>query len=775
VRRQQGIRYGAMAAITLGTVLLLGAWGWSFINNRDLLQQTNTFISDYKVSAAPQLDQTSVSDTDLMSVLPALDQLRDNPVGYGNRDEGTPLGEGFGLSQRDRLVEASAVTYRGALERLLRSRLILRLENQLNAAADDPLASYEALKVYLMLGGKAPKTDADFIVAWMKQDWANLYPGPANRSARDDLEQHLRAMLALDVARRPSFELNGLLVDSVQRRLTRLSIADQAYAYLKTAVPDVPLEDFNVAARSGPESAEVFETVDGSDFATLKVPALFTYNGFHGFFLPHLAGVAEQLLSEQWVRGDLGKQDTSEEQIRQLGPQLLALYSKDFVDAWTKVLNDIRLKPLPGEKPEYTQLSVASNPQTSPLKALVEAIVAETSLTKDTTPDAGSTAGAGAGAAGGLGKLGEDVKKYEAQQLQARAGGLARIGIGFALNNKTSGRPGDNSSPAQAIPGADVEAQFKNYALLLDGQPRAIDVMLQSLNEIYRNLTIAAHDPSQAATANSAVELNVANLSISASRFPDPLHRMIDGAVQDLEGNAADTSLAQLRDKFGNQVSRICQTLTSNLYPFAAGSKRDLPMGDFARLFAPNGIMDKFFAENLSPMVDMSGKLWAWKQDSALGRQLSNASLRQFQRAAEIRDAFFPPNSQVPQVTLTISPMTLNAAAQTATLNIDGTNIVSQQVGSVPVTLQWPNPNGTGGVSLTMAPEMQGRPSTFSLQGPWALMRLLGMGSVSQSGGTMRAQFVLGGRDVSYSIQVGTLANPFFLPALSQFSCPTGL
>ncbi len=34
-------------------------------------------------------------------------------------------------------------------------------------------------------------------------------------------------MLDLDVARRPSFELNGLLIDSVQRTLTRLSIADQ--------------------------------------------------------------------------------------------------------------------------------------------------------------------------------------------------------------------------------------------------------------------------------------------------------------------------------------------------------------------------------------------------------------------------------------------------------------------------------------------------------------------------------------------------------------------
>ena len=331
VRRQQAIRYGAMGAITLGTVLLLAAWSWSLVNNRTLLQQTDSFVSDYKVSAAPFLNATSVSDSDVMSVLPALDQLRDNPVGFANRDAGTPIGETFGLSQRDRLVEASEVTYRGALERMLRSRLILRLENQLSASDNDPLASYEALKVYLMLGGKAPKTDADFIVAWMKQDWStNLYPGPNNRSARDDLEQHLRAMLKLDVARRPSFDLNGLLVDAAQRRLTRLSIADQAYAYLKTAVPDVPLEDFNVAARSGPESADVFETVDGSDFGTLSVPALFTYRGFHEFFLPHLASVAEQLLGEQWVRGDLGKQDTSDEQIRQLGPAVADALFKGF-------------------------------------------------------------------------------------------------------------------------------------------------------------------------------------------------------------------------------------------------------------------------------------------------------------------------------------------------------------------------------------------------------------------------------------------------------------
>ena len=73
----------------------------------------------------------------------------------------TPLGETFGLEQRDRLLAASEVTYRNALERMLRSRLILRLEQQIIGSMSDPIVVYEALKVYLMLGGKAPKVEED--------------------------------------------------------------------------------------------------------------------------------------------------------------------------------------------------------------------------------------------------------------------------------------------------------------------------------------------------------------------------------------------------------------------------------------------------------------------------------------------------------------------------------------------------------------------------------------------------------------------------------------
>ena len=54
-------------------------------------------------------------------------------------------------------------------------------------------------------------------------------------------------------------------------------------------------------------------------------------------------------------------------------------------------------------------------------------------------------------------------------------------------------------------------------------------------------------------------------------------------------------------------------------------------------------------------------------------------------------------------------------------------------------------------------------------------MRLFDAGSVTKSGDNIQARFVVGGRDVAYTIQVGAIENPFFLPALSEFSCPAGL
>ena len=42
-----------------------------------------------------------------------------------------------------------------------------------------------------------------------------------------------------------------------------------------------------------------------------------------------------------------------------------------------------------------------------------------------------------------------------------------------------------------------------------------------------------------------------------------------------------------------------------------------------------------------------------------------------------------------------------------------------------------------------------------------------------KKGEELIARFVIGGREVSYQIRIGSSYNPLFLPALKSFKCPT--
>ena len=198
-RRTAIARYAGLAAIAVMALAGLGVLGLSFATNKSLIAATSQAAGQYRETAAPLLASTTVSDADLETVIGALDALRSLPAGYDAKDQPTPAKATFGLSQRERILSASETAYRQGLERMFRSRLLFQLERTIEARMADPMALYEPLKIYLMLGGKAPKVDDELVVTWLKRDWEqNRYPGAHNRDGRAQLEKHLRAMLALD-------------------------------------------------------------------------------------------------------------------------------------------------------------------------------------------------------------------------------------------------------------------------------------------------------------------------------------------------------------------------------------------------------------------------------------------------------------------------------------------------------------------------------------------------------------------------------------------------
>ncbi|TIS57006.1 type VI secretion system membrane subunit TssM [Mesorhizobium sp.] len=762
-RRAVVARYGGLGLIASIAATALGALALSFTANRSLIAFTTQAISQYRETAAALLKSTEVADVDLENAIGPLDQLRNLPAGFETSDMPTPIEETFGLSQRQRLLSASKTAYRQALERTFRSRLLLQAERTIQARMADPASLYEPLKIYLMLGGKAPKVDDELIVSWMRQDWEqNRYPGENNRDGRLQLEKHLRAMLALDDAYDPAFELDQPLIESAQRSLGRMSLADRASALIKSAVYAAALDDFSVAAKAGPEAQLLFERIDGSDLSGLRVPGIYTYAGFNDFYLRQLARIAQTLVDDQWVLGGGGEQGGIDQELLKLGPELLDRYGKEFATAWNGVLDRLKFKAMLKDKPHYLALSAAASP-TSPTEQLFTAIADETALTRDP----GSSNGSGTGDPPGM-------IEHPPQGAANIAKGLARIGIQISTG-KSQSRAGTGSASTQnQNPGANIEAQFRPFQILVNGSAghRPIDALTQNFRDIYQSLQLAADVPSQTERVNMNLQLQIATLRANVSRLPKQLARMITATADEFEGNVAETSVANLNQLLDQVVTRPCEEVVTGRYPFAGNGSEDITMADFAKLFAPGGLMDRFFAQNLASLIDMTGQDWSWKQDARFGRDLSKSTLKDFQLAAEIRNAFFPLGGSTPSISITFTPFSLHGDADTAVLDIDGQIVQSNQAGNAPSTVAWPNGTASASASLSLTPEMPGRESAFRFDGPWALKRLLDKADITSNGGNTEARFVIGGRDVAYTIQTASGPNPFFLPALSGFSCP---
>ena len=756
VRRAMIIKAAAFASIALvvfGASLL---WAVSYKRNSALIDQTELADKAYLAAAGPYVSEKLIADRDFHKVLPLLDRMRNLPAGYAGRDASTPLPATWGLSQRERLQSASENSYRIALERMFRSRLIFRLEEQLDANRANAGFVYEALKVYLMLGGQQP-ADRELIKAWMLRDWASLYPGANNVQPIKRLEEHLNAMFELESGD-PLIELDGRLITEAQRTLARLSVGQRAYELLKSQSRTSTAGDWTAARKGGNDATLVFEAAGGAPLDTVRVPEFFTYAGFQRGFIEPLGDISERIKRERWVLGSAGDQSTLVSQYDNLPDQMLELYTRDFIAAWRDALGKLRLRKLLTDKPKYIALSALGAP-TSPLKQLLVSIDDETMLTRERKPPA--------------------------------AGNAA----------PTTAKPLPPLFKSQdRAPGANIEAEFKAiHAALEGGTARApIDDIVATLNEIASNLILAATTPSQTSRANTALQEQVSKLRNSAARLPTPFSDMLRAAVGEFEGDVASSTAGQLQLALRDQVYAVCQQTINGRYPFTRGSEREVPLADFSRLFSPNGVMDKFFAQYLAPYADTSKPVWTWRAGAPITSLLSPNTLRDFQRAAEIRDAFFQTGGNQPMVSLAIRPPVVTGV--TAKFETGGVVVAGPAAspapapasppgfggrtpppptpppaaGSVsPTTVQWPGASPRTAISVTA--DVGGAPSVLERSGPWSLFKFLEAGNMQVRAETASATFIVGGRELRYQITSGSLRNPLNLSALREFRCPSGI
>ncbi len=787
VQRALLVRGTAIGAILLASVGTSAALGYSFWKNRNLVLTAEAETAAYERAAQQEMSREVIDSTDLRPITPLLTRLEAMPAGYGE-SENAGFFEGLGLGQRERVNQAATAAYSDALERMLRPRLVLDLERAMPGiiGSGDMTDIYRALKVYLLLGGQGEVSDDAAVQNWFDQSWRDDYSERSDIDMRAQLKRHLGAMLALGKDRQLLVTLDQTTVEAARAAIAQLPLDEQAYALIQDGVASTTLQEWSLAQRIN-NAGLVFATRDGTELSSMTVPALYTYEGFWGYFFDQLAVVEEELRRDQWVLGDLAQSSEIETRLARLDRDLMERYRADFIAAWNTVLGNLRLASMVADKPRYAALGTAAAAQASPILELVKAVDEQTNLARefegfeDLSPEqlaSMGTGGSGGGGEGGSVQGGaQDFGIALATRIQSRTNGVQRMILDAAAKQtrKGQGRAGGGAAEDEDYsfrrPIDQISEAFAGWHDLVIGEPgkRPVDTLIGNFGAIWENLRLAENNPDQSAAALPTL-LNT--LTQYNSQLPQPLAQIVNDADSDFRSGASDASIETMNRALTNQITFFCRENIASAYPFGTSS-RSLSIDNFARFFGPGGEMDRYFTEYLEPYVERSGDGLVYRSDKDITGRMNVATLKQFERAERIRRGFFAGGGSQPQVEITVAQVDAHPSIQQALLSVNDAQIQTV-TGSLPQTVVWP---GKGKSTLLQISPALDRPSALLFEGSsWTFMDLLSHASSRQQiGDTLRATFTIGGRNITYDFTVNAIVNPFTMPDIREFECPQSI
>jgi type VI secretion system protein ImpL len=583
----------------------------------------------------------------------------------------------------------------------------------------------------------------------MNNDWNVAFPGPAYDQVRLDLNAHLDALIAEPIV---AVSLNGPLVEQAQDILSRTPMAQRIYASIINSPAALALPEWRISDIAGPAAARVLVRSSGKPLNE-GIPGVYTYAGFNELFLIEALTVANRIQSEAWVLGEQNVQDQSDAAMLAVTRDVLDLYYNDFITYYEGILADVDIVPMESVAHAAEVTNVLSGP-TSPITNLLTSVSEETRVTEDRTILGNEN----------LAVAGDTLTRLELKSLMTVQGQV----LLQALMTPVPGQ----SEPIP--PGGVIEQRFQWLTDLVfrpEGQPSQLDGIIQILLDVNRDIAKVGFT-GQADLPENTDDDPIFQLNLAVSRVSEgPLERWATQIAAGASGVSATGARAQINAKWASSILPVCEQTLNDRYPFNRRAKEEVGMADFTRVFAPGGLLDAFFNENLAKFVDTSTRPWTWKKVNNVDLGISDAVLEQFQIAAEIRSGFFPEGPS-PKVAFGLTPEALSDTADSVTLEIDGTavNFAQGLAQPSPTGVNWPG--AAGFARLTFQPALDGVENELRRDGPWGWMRLLDAAEVRSAGTGHRVIFQVGGRIAQFIMQSSSAVNPFGLAALGKFACP---
>ena len=510
-------------------------------------------------------------------------------------------------------------------------------------------------------------------------------------------------------------------------------------------------------------------------------------------------------------------------------------YLTEYAEQWARFLDDVR--PVTGNNLAFdlNVLRQFAAPD-SPLSRLARAALRETTLSRaiDVIPDdeksyfdkaAEQLTKQTAKLQTNLGLRAE--ARLERQLVDNRFAALREVVTGqteqrsYGGTGSSSSTLGNYSGGARSALSGALSGTGGTATGNTGGARAALEGVTSLLNEFYTVLVVADTAISSNSLPPASNDVG-ARMRLEGSKLPAPFKEVLIGLANSGATKVTDGAAGILRVQAQAQMDRLLGLMTLEVtepcrrgiegrYPFvsvAAGSSvstAEVNIDDFNAMFATAGAADEYFSKYLAPFVDTSLRPWRYKQPGA-GNMMSSAELASattpmtpattgptlmgellkllaqrgpnpdaFARAAQIREVFFrDPAAKKMAWKMDVKVLELDPTINELVINFDGQGqrYVHGPIQAIPVS--WPGPRGGTVAELTATPRIRPETSSIITSGPWALLRLMERGRITDSATTGRAavEFQFDGRRAVLDLNTGRLASPLTTDLLRSFKCP---
>lgn len=726
VQARQAILSGAAYAAVLAITVLGLAWmATSYGRNA-------AYLAEVSAAAVPLATLPPPGrEAGLAGALPRLDALREVVLAAERHRGAVPLAMRAGLYQGRSVGNAARDAYTAELNGALLPAAAVRLGARLDALASEPDRLYEYLKAYLMLG-QPQRLDPQLVALIGSVEWRTAFAD--DPVTRERVETHFAALVQ-DPSRVQPAQLDAELVARARTSLRQASLPVLMYSRLRLAHAADADGAIDLGEQLGLGAEDVFVRRSGRSLAE-KLSALYTRRTFDEVSTTGRLELVREFLGETWV---LGEGVGSMADAPRLAREVMQLYEQDYIRAWEALLGDLQLRPTTNAQQLAEVMGLLASPA-SPLKRLLVLVEAETNLLRPANP----------------------------ADPQAAAQGAVASRVGAIEAMFPGGAPSDR-------PGTLVTRRFEPLHRLVQGPPGGapIDLTLQQLGDIQRRLAAMGGGLGEGSALEALTSAGqadaMAQLQLASRQLPQPIAGLVAQLGSRGESVAAGQARSELLNRYRTQVLAECRQLIAGRYPFAAQSANDVALADFGRLFGHGGVFDTFFKESLAPLVDTTRSPWRWRQGAgAIGG--SAALLAQFQAVERIRRVWFRPGGQTPQISFTMAPEFLDAAATKLSVEVDGQTLEYRHGPPRGVAMTWPGP--APGLAAFRFEERGAPGPNRTYRGPWALFRMLDEASVQPQSDLRYLVALTGGaRAARVVLEATSVRNPFGSGELRRFRC----